>query len=138
VIGLPEPFVRLAPFPENQFRVADGIETVDLPTIEVARGITIAGRLIDLQDQPIADAQVFIPGGAYAITDQQGYFKMLSAPPGPKVTYRAILSRQEKTSFGAQIVRESPLLLRVPVDNTERAGDRVPVRARRVEAQEGR
>jgi hypothetical protein len=57
VFGMPEPFVRLegptfVPFG----RVADDAETVELPPIEVARGVTITGRLVDAQDRPMAHA----------------------------------------------------------------------------------
>jgi hypothetical protein len=70
VFGLPEPFVRLegptfVPFG----RVADDAETVELPPIEVARGVTVTGRLVDVQDRPIAQARLFA-GPASTITDR--------------------------------------------------------------------
>jgi RNA polymerase sigma factor (sigma-70 family) len=115
VFGLPEPFVR----PEGPLfvpigRVADDAETVELPPIEVARGVTVTGRLVDAQDRPIADAQLFA-GPASTITARHGDFTMVGVPARVQRTYYVNFRRREKSSVLAEIVRENPLLLRVTI-----------------------
>jgi hypothetical protein len=115
VFGLPEPFVR----PEGPLfvpigRVADDAETVDLPPIEVTRGVTVTGRLVDAQDRPIAHARLFA-GPASTITDRHGDFTMPGVPAGQQPTYHVNFRPQDKSSVIAEIVRENPLLLRAQI-----------------------
>jgi hypothetical protein len=115
VFGLPEPFVRPeGPLFERISRVADNAETVELPPIEVARGVTVNGRLVDAQDRPIGDAQLSA-GPASAITDRNGDFTMVGVPAGLQPTYYVNFRPREKSSVIAEIVRENPLLLRVMI-----------------------
>ncbi len=116
VFGLPEPFVRIGGTTFVRIgRVADVAETVELPPIEVARGATVKGRLVDAQDRPIANARVFV-GSAVAITDRQGDFTLSGVPDGPQLTYHFNFKPQDKSSVVVEIVRENPLLLRAPID----------------------
>jgi Sigma-70, region 4 len=115
VFGLPEPFVRLEGPTFVRFgRVADDAETVDLPPIEVARGVTVTGRLVDAQDRPIAHARLFA-GPASTITDRHGDFTMPGVPAGQQPTYHVNFRPQDKSSVIAEIVRENPLLLRAQI-----------------------
>jgi RNA polymerase sigma factor (sigma-70 family) len=115
VFGMPEPFVRLegptfVPFGP----VADDAETVELPPIEVARGVTVTGRLVDAQDRPMAHARL-VAGHASTITDRYGDFTMSGVPAGPRPAYHVNLRPQDKSSVIVEIVRENPLLLRAPI-----------------------
>jgi hypothetical protein len=124
VFGLPEPFVRPGgPLFERIGRVADTAETVELPPIEVVRGVTVTGRLVDAQDRPIADAQLFA-GPASTITDRYGDFTMVGVPPGLQPTYYVNFRLREKSAIIAEIVRENPLLLRVTIISPRNRTDR--------------
>jgi hypothetical protein len=121
VIGLPEPFDRREPFPER-LRVSDVAEIVELLPIEVVRGVTIKGRLIDAQDRPIIGARIFV-GDASTITDRNGDFMISGALPGPELTYHDNLTPRDKTSINTTIVRQNPLLLRAPIKTSSEAAE---------------
>ena len=115
VFGLPEPFVRLeGPTFVPLGRVPDDAETVELPPIDVARGMTVTGRLVDVQSQPIAHSRLFA-GPASTITDRDGNFTMSGVPAGPQPTYHASFRPQDESSVIVEIVRQNPLLLRAPI-----------------------
>jgi hypothetical protein len=101
-----------------------GVEAFDLPPIEVVRGVTVQGRLVDAADQPIANASVYADAasgnrqyGAGA-TDRDGAFTMM-IPSGVPLRYRF---QFDQGGFAPgmdpggelRIVRENPLLLRAP------------------------
>ena len=106
------------PVSEQDHRVPDDAKTFDLPPIEVARGITITGRLVDAEDQPIAGARVEAGDGinlrGLATTDSRGDFTMAGVFPGLTLSYQITVTPQDP-QIKAEIVRENPLLLRVPV-----------------------
>ena len=60
----------------ERHRVPEGAETFDLPPIEVVRGITIKGRLVDADDRPIANVGINGISGnrryGFGRTDQAG------------------------------------------------------------------
>ena len=113
VFDLPEPFVRLeGPLFVPTGRVADTAETVKLPPIEVARGVTVTGRLVDSQDRPMAHARVSA-GPASTITDRYGNFTISDA--GLQPTYHVNFKPQEKNTIIAELVRENPLVLHVSI-----------------------
>ncbi len=116
ITALPEPFVMPAgPVEERRHRVPDGAATFDLPPLEVARGITITGRLVDSEDRPIGGAQVEATDGinihTFAATDRGGDFTMAGLLPGVKLSYRITATPQDP-QVDAEIARENPLLLR--------------------------
>jgi RNA polymerase sigma factor (sigma-70 family) len=127
VIYLPEAFAHLGSVIVERHPVPPDAETFDLPVIEVARGVSISGRLVDADDRPIADARVFaaegreIPG--FSVTDGRGDFTMSGVPPGREFTYTAEL-KPGGMGLDVEIARQSPLLLRAatrPVPKTAEA-----------------
>ena len=125
IFNMPEPFVRLegptfVPFG----RVADVAETVELPPIEVARGVTVIGRLIDASDQPIAHARLFA-GPAATIDRSSWRFHDVGRCLRTELTLHVNFTPQDKSSVEAEIVRENPLLLRAPIRAPQKTRDRL-------------
>ena len=118
VIVLPEPFVQMGQSWTERHRVPEGVATFDLPPIEVVRGITIKGRLVDAEDRAVADVKLF--GGtqeqAYGFgkTGSQGEFTLSSVPAGLKLSYKVWVDDHEPP-VDAEILKEEPLLLRADV-----------------------
>jgi RNA polymerase sigma factor (sigma-70 family) len=123
MVSTPGSFVQVGDDRSSQrHRVPVGVEAFDMPPIEVVRGVTVQGRLVDAADQPIANVSVYADAtsgnrqyGA-ATTDRDGAFTMMM-PSGFPLRYRYSFDQggvpQGLDPVGeARIVRENPLLLR--------------------------
>jgi hypothetical protein len=96
----------------------------DLPAIEVTRGITIQGRLVDDEDRPIANALVRGLSGnrrfVSAVTDREGAFTTSPVSPGLKLVkldYQVWVPHHPPP-VEATIVQENPLRLRAAIRKT--------------------
>ena len=123
LLSAPGSFVHVGDDPLSQrHHVPAGVEAFDLPPIEVVRGVTVPGRLVDAADQPIARVSVY----AYAasgkrqygsqMTDQDGAFTMM-IPSGVRLKYmyrfdQGGVPEGVEPAGEARTVRENPLLLR--------------------------
>jgi len=124
VVSTPGSFVQVGDDPSSErHRVPAGVEAFDLPPIEVVRGVTVQGRLVDAANQPIANVAVSAHAAAGnrryggGKTDQDGAFTLMMIPSGVPLKYSYSFDEggvpQGPDPGGeARIVRESPLLLR--------------------------
>ena len=94
VVSTPGSFIQVGDDPSSRrHRVAAGVETFDLPPIEVVRGVTVQGRLVDAANQPIANVSVYADAASgkrqygAATTDREGAFTM-TIPSGIPLKYR--------------------------------------------------
>jgi RNA polymerase sigma factor (sigma-70 family) len=137
VISSPRSFIQIGDEPSShRHRVPAGVEAFDLPPIEVARGITVQGRLVDAADQPFANVSVYADAASgnrvygAGTTNQDGAFTMM-IPSGVPLRYRYSYD-QGGVAPGldpvgaARIVRENPLLLRAPGRKTPPAVEGQP------------
>ena len=64
--------------------VPERVGAFDLPPIEVVRGVTIKGRLVDTEDRPVAGVKLFglaeNRNYGFAITEPNGDFTTSSVP----------------------------------------------------------
>jgi RNA polymerase sigma factor (sigma-70 family) len=135
VLSEPGSFVQVGDDPLSQrHHVPAGVEAFDLPPIEVVRGVTVTGRLVDAEDQPIANVSVYADAASgkrqfgAATTDRDGAFRMM-IPSGVPLKYRYSFDQggvpEGLDPVGeARIVRENPLLLRAP--SRKLAGEGTP------------
>ncbi len=118
VIYMPEPFVQMGQPWAERHAVPEKVEAFDLPPIEVVRGVTIKGRLVDAEGRPLAGLKLSGLAGdrgyGFAITEPQGDFTMSSVPAGLKFSYRVWVDDREPP-VDVEIVKEEPLLLRADV-----------------------
>ncbi len=118
VISMPEPFLQMGQPWAERHAVPDKVEAFDLPPIEVVRGVTIKGRLVDAENRPVAGLKLSgladNRGYGFAITEPQGDFTMSSVPAGLKFTYKVWIDDHD-APVDAEIVKEEPLLLRADV-----------------------
>jgi RNA polymerase sigma factor (sigma-70 family) len=123
VIAMPGPFVQLGQPWNERHHLPSGATTFDLPAIEVVKGVEIRGRLVDMADRPIANRRVVggteQRGYAFATSDQNGEFTTNSVPPGIKLSYSVWVNDHEQP-VDATILKEEPLLLRVPIDQEKK------------------
>ena len=125
VTSMPGSYIQFGDDPSSQrHRVPAGVEAFDLPPIEVVRGVTVQGRLVDAADQPLANVSVYADAAAgnrqygAALTDGDGKFTLM-IPAGVPLRYRYSFD-QGGAPEGLDpvgevgIVRENPLLLRAP------------------------
>jgi len=126
VIMMPDGLVQLGDFPLESHHIPPGAATFDLPAIEVVKGETIKGRLVDQEDRPLANLRVIGSSGnrryAFATTDPKGEFTTNSVPPGFKLDYQVWISDYE-SPVDATIVKEEPLLLRAPIGGRPKTGE---------------
>jgi RNA polymerase sigma factor (sigma-70 family) len=136
VIYLPEAFARLGDPIIERYQVPPDVESFDLPVIEVARGISISGRLVDAEDRPIADARIFASRGrenrGVAITDRRGDFTMTGVLPGGGFSYQ-VAAKPKDQPAAAEVVRERPLLLRAPINDARKTAEAAGVHGTVVE-----
>ncbi len=116
VISMPDGLVQLgAPWAEKH-RVPEGAQTFDLPAIEVVKGHTITGRVVDAQDRPVADVSLNGVSGdrryGFGQTDKNGAFSLSDVPAGLEMSYQ-VWPSQHENPVDAQIVTREPLVLRV-------------------------
>ena len=103
-------------------RVPAGVESFELPVIEVVRGVTVQGRLVDAAIQPIASVSIYADavtgkrqyGGT--TTSADGAFTM-TIPAGVPLKYRYSFDQggvpKGLDPVGPlEVVRDEPLLLR--------------------------
>ena len=118
VIVMPDGLVQLGDFPKETHHAPPGVEAFDLPAIEVVRGESIKGRLVDQEDRPLANLRVIGSSGnrryAFATTNADGEFTTNSIPPGVKLDYKVSINDHE-APVDTTIVKEAPLLLRAPI-----------------------
>jgi hypothetical protein len=123
VVSTPGSFIQVGDDPSSRrHRVPAGVETFDLLPIEVVRGVTVQGRLVDAANRPLARVSVYADAasgkrqyGAWT-TDRDGAFTMIR-PSGVPLRYRYSFDQggapEGLEPVGeARIVRENPLLLR--------------------------
>ncbi len=136
VIYLPDAFARLGSVIAERHQVPPDAETFDLPVIEVARGMTISGRLVNAGDRPIADARVFASRGrenhGLAVTERSGDFTMTGVLPGGDFSYQVAVNPKDPPA-PAEVVREQPLLLRASINSTKQTAEAGGVRGTVVE-----
>ncbi len=125
VLSMPGSFVQVGDDPSSQrHRVPAGVEAFDLPPIEIVRGVTVEGRLVDAADQPIANVSVSADAASGSrqygagTTDRDGAFTMI-LPSGIRLNYRYRFDQGGvppglDPGGEARIVSEGPLLLRAP------------------------
>jgi hypothetical protein len=118
VIAVPENLVQLGEPWAERHRVPEGVDTFDLPPIEVVKGITIKGRLVDAEDRPVANVMVNGISGnrryGFGRTDETGSFALSQVPAGLELTYQAWPDDREGPR-NAEIVKAEPLLLRADI-----------------------
>jgi hypothetical protein len=106
----------------DRHRVPAGLESFDLPPVEVVRGVTVQGRAVDAGNQPIASVSICADAATgkrqygWATTNADGAFTM-AIPGGVPLKYRYSFDQggvpQGLDPGGElEVVRESPLLLR--------------------------
>lgn len=106
----------------NRHRVPAGLESFELPPIEVVRGVTVQGRVIDAARQPIANASIYADAAtgkrqyAGTTTNADGAFTM-TIPAGVPLKYRYSFDQggvpQGLDPVGKlEVAWEKPLLLR--------------------------
>ncbi|MHB1558602.1 MAG: sigma-70 family RNA polymerase sigma factor [Isosphaeraceae bacterium] len=115
VISLPDGLVQLGEPWAEKHRVPEG-KTFDLPAIEVVKGLTITGRVVDLENRPVADVSLNGISGnrryGFGKTDEKGAFSLSDVPAGLEMSYQVWPSDHENP-VDAQIVTREPLALRV-------------------------
>ncbi len=60
VVSLNESFVQIGEPWAKRYKVPEGAEAFDLPPIEVVRGLTIKGRLVDADDRPMTNVGISV------------------------------------------------------------------------------
>jgi hypothetical protein len=101
---------------QNAINVPAGVETFDLPPLELIETSERTGRLVDRANRPVAGASIRAIAGnrvyAWGESDEQGAFT-LRLPPGLEVErYDASRTRQEGPG-NVTILEDSPLVLRI-------------------------
>ena len=101
---------------QNAIEVPAGVETFELPPLELVETAERKGRLVDREDRPVVGASIRATKGnrvyAWGESDEQGNFS-LRLPQGFEVEeYDASRTRQE-TPLNATVVTESPLVLQL-------------------------
>jgi RNA polymerase sigma factor (sigma-70 family) len=122
VISMPDPFIQLGQPWAERHGVPEGVETFDLPSIEVVKGIMIEGRVVDGSDRPVTGIQVVgVADGrryGFAKTRDQGEFTMGRVPPGIKLAYQVLVNDHD-SPVDAENLKEEPLLLRAAVGTSD-------------------
>jgi RNA polymerase sigma factor (sigma-70 family) len=115
VIAMPDDFVQLGEPWAERHRVPEGAETFDLPPIEVVKGMTIRGRLVDADDRPVANARINGLSGnrryGFGRTDETGSFALSQIPAGLELVYQVWPNEHDGPS-SAEVIKAEPLLLR--------------------------
>ncbi len=91
-IEIPPPPPR--PEPSEPETAGDKIDAgpVDVGTVVLVPGATIAGRIVDADGEPVAEATIrAIPGGHRAISDEGGRFELADLRPGEILDLRVDL-----------------------------------------------
>ena len=120
-MNLEEKYVQLGDISIRPYEVPEQTEEFELPSLEVVRAKSIAGRVIDERDRPIANADICIDEGnrryGFGKSDAKGQFKMTGVPEMTdmvKAKYEVFLHENgmERRMFGS-VVESSPLVVRV-------------------------
>jgi RNA polymerase sigma factor (sigma-70 family) len=123
VVSTPGSLVQLGDDPlSHRQLVPAGVEAFELPPIEMVRGVTVQGRLVDAANQPIAKASVYADAASgnrqysAGTTTREGAFTM-TLPSGVPLRYRYSFDQggapEGLDPVGdARIAQENPLLLR--------------------------
>ncbi len=118
VISMPESFVQLGEPWAERHKVPEGVPTFDLPPIEVVKGLTITGRLVNTGNRPVADLGINGISGnrryGFGRTDREGAFSLSQVPAGLDLRYQVWPSEHENP-VDAEIVGRKPLVLRVDI-----------------------
>jgi hypothetical protein len=117
------------------YQVAEDAKDFDLPLLEVVPAKTIAGRVIDQQDKPVANSQVSILEGnrryGFGKSDNNGQFKLTGVPATidpAKATYQFAPETGSTGPSGCDVVTSDPLLLRTTPRATRVPNGRSPKR----------
>jgi RNA polymerase sigma factor (sigma-70 family) len=117
LMAIPEPFVKIEGPTPRALRVREDAESFDFPPYELARGVTISGRLVDAEDRPVAGAEVFACVGtlirAAGTTDAHGEFTTSRIALESKFSYKVDVPQGPPVV--AMVVTEEPLLLKLPM-----------------------
>ncbi|MFI5455998.1 MAG: sigma-70 family RNA polymerase sigma factor [Isosphaerales bacterium] len=137
LVSTPDSFVQVGDDPSSErHRVPAGVDAFELPPIDVVRGVTVQGRLVDTADQPIANVSVSARAASgnrqygAAVTDGDGDFTLM-IPSRVPLMYRYSFDRggipEGLDPVGeVRIVRENPLLLRAPNRRRTQAVEGLP------------
>lgn len=122
IISLPDGYVQLgAPWAES-YRVPDGVERFELPTIEVVGSHKLSGQLVGQNDEPLSRREVMAVTEnrryGFAKTDSEGRFSM-SVPDGIDTTIEVY--SDERGQEPVAVVSEAPLIVRYSGDAQKRA-----------------
>lgn len=120
VVYMPEKYVQLGDMMARSYEVPEDATEFDLPPLEVVPAKSITGRLIDAQDQPIADAWIHIIEGKRAYgsgnSDANGQFNLIDIPATMDIAqakYRVVTKADPATRLEAEAIQTAPLILRV-------------------------
>jgi RNA polymerase sigma factor (sigma-70 family) len=137
VLSGPDTLVQLGEDPlQKRYRVPAGIDTLDLPPIDVVHGVNVQGRLVDAANQPLANASVYADAASgnrlydAVSTGPDGAFTMM-VPSRIPLRYRYAFHQggapQGVEPVGeAAVVREKPLLLRASSQPRPQVGEDQP------------
>ncbi len=113
ILTLPEGLVPLAIPHHGPFEVPAGVQEFELPIIELLEAREVRGRLVDSEDKPIPNAEVYTEYERRRYrsgrTDAEGRFQ-IQAPHGVATAFHVIL--EGKGGWPLEVVRPDPLTLR--------------------------
>jgi protocatechuate 3,4-dioxygenase beta subunit len=127
-VQMGEPWLR-------PYQVPEDAKEFDLPPVEVVPSKTIAGRVIDQQDQPVANSQVSILEGnrryGFGKSDNNGRFNLTGVPATidpAKATYQVSPETGSTGPSATEVITSDPLLLRTTPRPTRVPAGRSPKR----------
>jgi hypothetical protein len=137
-IRIPRPFYQPTNAPEApQSMPPRGVNAFSLPTMELARGVDLAGTVIDEAGKPVADAEVEAISGSSAIvarSNSAGVFVLAGVDPLAELKITARASEMKSgppQTLRAEDTRGGPLALKVRKGQAGLLGGRVVDPSRR-------
>ena len=109
----------------------NGIETFDLPPIELERTKAVEGLIVDHNDQPLPKVRLYVtePNSTYGnyiygntTSDEAGRFVM-RLPPSVTVEHYVVRTNDWRDRHVLEVVSESPLKLRTPAPSFQQGAD---------------
>ena len=137
VLSTPDSFVQVGDDPlQKRYQVPAGIDTFDLPPIDVVHGVKLHGRLVNAADQPLANVAVYADAASgnrlygFGSTGPDGGFTMM-VPSGIPLKYRYSFVQGGAPKGVVPVgeprtVRENPLVLRTLSQPRPQVGEDQP------------
>jgi len=118
-------------FGEVTCEVPDRVKDFELPPLELVPTKSVAGRVLDEQDRPVAAVRVNIIGKnrryGFTKTDANGQFNLVGVPEPidtAKAQYEVFDDSERAKRMECELIKTDPLVLRVLTSSGDRSGQK--------------